>query len=101
MGKTWEELLQESFKRIREVNNGTAPPDLLAFYKLWDETQDLVRSSMGIPDEEYDKVLDDIAKMMEPYDPDGTYRHSLITYEPENSAKHYKKLHPDFTGIVN
>lgn len=101
MSKNWEELLQESFNRIREIRYGTLSPDLFAFYKLWKETQDLVRSSMGIPADEYDKVLDQAAKMMESYDPDRTYRQSLVTYEPENAAQYYYKLHPDSTKIVN
>lgn len=102
MTKTWEEMNQSIHKLLnRMVKPEDFPSDLLKFNNLLDEIDDLVRSSMGIPAEEYHKVLDQAAKMMEPYDPDRTYRHSLITFEPENAAKYYRKLHPNSTKIIN
>ena len=102
MEKSWEEMNEKIHEIIGWVEPEDFPPDLAAFYKLWYEIRNLYRSNMGIPSDEYEKVLRQAEKMMEPYDPDKTfYLEELAGLHAENVAECFYKANPDSHILVD
>jgi len=84
---SWETLEKEIKKsKIRDLSGITKE-----YFDLDIKISDMIHEKMGIPEEEFEKVLQEAEKMMEPFDPNKTYRNRFEGYFIENASMiHYK-----------
>ncbi len=97
--RAWEILEEETLKNPYVK---TYPPDTKEYFNLCLKISNFIHSNMGVPEEEFEKVLRQAEEMVSPFDPDKTYyNRRLRSYLIDNATKLYYKEHPETTSIIN
>jgi len=98
VNRSWEYFS----KKVNELDINDFPEDTMEYFNLKTKIDDLVVDSMGIPSDEYEKILRQAEEMMSPFDPDKTfYKRCLTRRHIENNAKFFYKQHPGTTLIID
>ena len=101
MQTTWESMYENLLLEIRNGNYKKLSDDLKSFDHLWDEVYDLINNAMGSEADDFEKILRQAEKMMEPYDPEKTfYKKELYSQRWKNGAARFRKENPDRDDVI-
>ena len=101
MTDNWENLYEEMLDEFEKGRVNRLSPKIGVFRQLWDSVEDLVDNAMGSDSDDFEKVLRQVEKMMEPYDPEKTfYKKELYSQRWKNGAARFRKENPDRDDVI-
>lgn len=103
MTDNWENLYEEMLDELERGKINQLSPKIVTFRQLWHNVRDLINNAMGSEADDFEKILRQAEKMMEPYDPEKTfYKKELYSQRWKNGAARFRKENPDrYDVIVN